>query len=114
MNLVLGWVGSEYTGRLMIEWFVNGHHPKDFPEQNKGGEDWSRLIVARREDNRNEVVTYECSHAPLPVDAPYMAWGSAKEVAMGALAAGVDARRAVEIAIQHHRDCGFGVQVETL
>ena len=61
------------------------------------------------------VVTWYTSERPYPhhVEQQFMAWGSAREIAMGALAAGASAERALEICIELSPGCGFGVQVET-
>lgn len=49
---------------------------------------------------------------PMKVEQKFMAWGSAREIAMGAMYAGATAARAVEICTEISPGCGFGVQVE--
>jgi len=44
----------------------------------------------------------------------FMAWGSGRDYAMGAMEMGADARRAVEVTNVHSTDCGFGVEAYDL
>ena len=114
-DTVIAHVGGAAQAVAMIQWWKSGAKPGDFPQENRDKDEWTRLIIASRDhDGSKTLITYENSPYPLRLWAPYMAWGAAAQVAMGALAAGASAERAVEIAIKHHDAAGFGVEAWTL
>lgn len=41
----------------------------------------------------------------------FMAWGSGRDFAMGAMEMGASAYRAVEVAIRHSTGCGYGIDL---
>ena len=53
----------------------------------------------------------EYTRWPLPIEIidPFFAWGAGSDFAMGAMAAGANAREAVLIANKHENDCGMGI-----
>lgn len=103
---ILGITGDLSVGLFLMKWYDDGEHPSDFPSE--GGD--SELIVVKH----NEVYSYGGTRYPCPVEGPYHAWGSGRDFALGALAMGADARRAVQIANGLHSGCGFGVHSLTI
>lgn len=92
----------------MAEWYEAGADPKLWPKSQEG-EDWARLVVL----SEGKVFEYENTPVRQPLIAPFMAWGSGADFAMGAMAAGCNAARAVEIASGLCASCGYGVSVQS-
>ena len=84
-----------------------GENRPKWPEKS---EDHAQVIIVKPD---GQVAWYiQDRPFPMSVQQKLMAWGSAREIAMGALFAGADARRAVEICIELSPGCGHGIQVE--
>ena len=105
---ILAWSGRAGSGWAMVEWFKCGADLEHYPSFQSNENDWVLLIVVRPGE---KPVYYEQAPAVIPVFANYCAWGVGMDLALGAMAAGADARRAVEIACIHEASCGFGVDV---
>ncbi|BDU76277.1 hypothetical protein [Mesoterricola sediminis] len=101
---IIAWSGTLEVGITLADWWEAGRDPKTWPEAQKG-EDWTRLVILMG----GQVYTMEQLPVLQPVESPFHAWGSGSEFAMGAMAMGADARKAVEIASQLCPSCGFGV-----
>lgn len=101
----LAFTGSYEAGMAMVLWYEKGGNPDSLPpSQNKN--DWSRLIVFETD---GRIITYEQYGIPIEVlDCP-AAWGAGRDFALGAMAMGADARKAVEIVNQFSVVCGMGV-----
>lgn len=100
---VMATVGDMAAGLELIQWFDQGHPYQAFPRDK---EHEAVLIVAEGGRVR------KCSGVPIWIDVcePFMAWGSGKEFAMGAMAMGASAREAVEVACRFCVSCGIGVE----
>jgi hypothetical protein len=61
-----------------------------------------------------KVVAYDSNMVPMPVFDKFDAWGSGSDLAIGAMEAGVDAVKAVEIAAKHDTGTGNGLAVINL
>jgi hypothetical protein len=103
---LLFWTGTHEQGLMLAQWYVDGAKPDKWPEFQKDKEDWTRLIVAGKE----QIETYE--HLPIAqiIMDDIMAWGCGRDYALGAMAAGADAVKAVEIASLYDPACGLGVE----
>lgn len=102
--------GLEDGGRELIDWYEAGADRDKWPPL-QATNDWVRMIVVRG------AAVFEYGQRPVAIriNAPFFAWGSGRDFAMGALAAGASARRAVEIASRFNVYCGLGVdQVRVL
>jgi ATP-dependent protease HslVU (ClpYQ) peptidase subunit len=89
----------------MANWYEAGAIPGKLPV-GQSGENWAQLIVVK---TTGEVIEYDQHGTAIEVlDCP-IAWGSGRDLAMGALAMGADARKAVEVASRHSIHCGLGV-----
>jgi hypothetical protein len=89
----------------MIEWYLAGAIPKDYPT---GGDIW--FLVFRK--GRAFCFTPNTPY-PDEAHAPF-GWGSGGVYAIGAMRAGADARRAVEIAIECDIESGGRINVMDL
>jgi hypothetical protein len=98
----VSWCGSNGGGYMLADWYAAGAKPSRWPELK--GDDFARLIVLRRDG----LFVYETYPAAMKIEAPFIAFGSGGDFAMGAMAMGADARRAVEVASQFSTGCGLG------
>lgn len=103
-KLFYGFTGAVDSGLLMASWYKNGAKPKEFPEIQKT-DNWSRLIVFKNSD----IFYYEQTPFAIPCIDKFMAWGSGRDYAIGAMAMGATAVEAVKVAIEHCSSCGIGV-----
>lgn len=104
---LLAITGYQGSANAMIAWYVAGADPETFPKWQDDKDKWSRLIVV---NTRGECFWYEQYPYPTPLLNPPMAWGAGQDFALGAMLAGTDARRAVEIANELCDSCGLGVE----
>jgi hypothetical protein len=102
--------GGEH-GDQLVAWCVAGMNPDTYPMAPKDEDDSAILVVA---DSRGARTYYPQTPTPMRVEQPFMAWGSGREIAIGAMAAGATAREAVLIAGEWVNSCGLGVDVATL
>lgn len=109
---VAAFVGDLDHGIAMLDWLIAGGDSAQWPAFQRGP-DWVRLVIgfAPSAGASPIVMMYEREPRPLMVEQFPIAWGSGRDFAMGAMSAGADARRAVEIASQHSIHCGMGVDV---
>jgi len=106
-NTVMAICGQYDIGLALMDWWENGNIPEKWPEAAKRESSSNCLIVVRHG------VCYEFETLPIiqKVLAPYMAWGSGRDFAIGAMAMGATAKEAAEVAIKHCISCGFGIDV---
>lgn len=100
----IGITGDMARGLLLRKWFEDGADLARYPIDNNC-DDWARLIVA----SSSGLVCYERLPVPLPVESTFLAFGSGRDYAMGAMAMGADARQAVEVASRFCTGCGLGI-----
>lgn len=99
---VIASTGDVCLGRTLMDWYEGGADPAAYPKfQN---EEWARLIVV----GANGLRYFERYPAAVLCEDQYIAFGSGRDFAMGAMAMGADARRAVEVASQFSTGCGLG------
>lgn len=96
--------GTLSCGLLLVEWYKAGAKAEAWPTFQQD-DLWSRLIVATPKG----IVEYEQLPVPLPILEPFMAFGSGRAYALGAMAAGCGAREAVKIASKFDTFTGLGV-----
>ena len=101
----LGFVGTEEVGLMLIDWFDNGAKKSEWPQEAQESEFASSLIVVGRKKVWvcNTFPVFSLNHDP------FMAWGSGRDLAMGAMAMGAGAEMAVQITSDHDAGCGGGV-----
>lgn len=90
----------------MKQWYENGADVSNYPDCQKTNDDWCRLVVVKP---GGSVTYYEGQPVGIPSESVPAAWGSGRDFAMGAMLAGANAVRAVEITNMVSVDCGFGV-----
>lgn len=103
---VLAGTGVLGAVHRMKQWYENGADVSNYPDCQKTSDDWGRLIVVKPDGS---VCYYEGQSVAIPSEDVPAAWGSGRDFAIGAMLAGADARRAVEITNQVAIDCGLGV-----
>lgn len=104
-DYVYAFAGDLECGLAMIDWHVNGANKEDWPKFQEDPDRWTRLVVA----DATGCVSYEMVPIAVPVESEFLAWGSGRDFAMGAMGMGATAKEAVEIANMFSTDCGFGV-----
>lgn len=107
-NQLLGVSGETHIGAEMSAWFKAGADPEKFPP--KARDDEATLMVVRE----GQVWLYVTSPYPLLVEDRSTAIGSGRDFAIAAMALGLDAKAAVELASRFDAGCGNGVDTLTL
>lgn len=98
--------GDEDMGCRLIRWYEDGADPAKWPESQRG-DNWSRLIVL----SADGLKFYEREPHPMRCLDPFMAFGSGRDFAMGAMAMGASAEEAVNVACRFNIFCGCGIDV---
>lgn len=98
--------GLEAGARELLSWYEDGADPAKYPPL-QATQDWVRLIVVTRKG----VFEYEQRPVKQPLKEKFFAWGSGRDFALGAMAAGATAKQAVLIASRYSVGCGMGVDV---
>src|SRR6185369_7569895 len=104
---VIAWVGSLDVGLALASWYEKGQHVEDWPKLQDDKEKWTTLVIITPD---RRIFYYEQTTEPIECFDKQMSWGCGRDFALGAMAMGADARRAVEVASQFSTDCGMGVE----
>lgn len=105
---VMGTSGSVEYGHALVDWLQAGAHAGKEPElSNDGDSNYCTVLLATKES----VYLFSNSCVGVPLGAIPWAAGSGADYALGAMAAGASAKRAVEIAITLDVNSGCGVDV---
>lgn len=99
---VVATTGDAGFGMALVQWWTEGADPAKWPAF-QSTDDWAKLIVFQP---NYPPMCYERQPVPFPVEDQFMAWGSGREFALGALAMGATARQAVEVACRFNVYCG--------
>ena len=102
----MGASGGTAAAKAMLDWAIRGCRAGEFPT-GQSGDDWARTVVINTK-TRN-VHIYERVSIPIQISTRFYATGSGCEYALGAMAAGADARQAVLIAARFDMYTGDGV-----
>lgn len=108
---IVGIAGSLDGGLTLMQWFENGAAPDKWPEFQKDKDRWALLVAVLA---NGKVGFYEQEPVWIPVEDEFMAWGSGRGFAMGAMSMGATARQAVEIACRFNVHCGMGIDGMTI
>lgn len=102
--------GAGYYDQIVeiADWLSKGSVPEDRPNLPDGDDSGSSLIIID-EEGQCFWLTWPYLR-PIKVDEPFIALGSGASYAMGAMAAGATAEKAVAIAIEFDSNSGKGVQ----
>lgn len=101
---LIGTIGGLTEGLSAIEWYKNGSNPDKYPiakDSNTG------MVVIRD----GVIYKYEDTHVPFIIQNRLYAFGSGRELAIGAMAMGADAVTAVTVACDYESGCGMGIDV---
>lgn len=106
---VIAVVGTQDAALTVKRWYESGAKKEDWPKcQEK--EDWAKLIVI----SGGKCFYYDTLPEQIEVIDPFFAWGTGREVALGAMEMGADAVKAVEIASKYVSGCGRGCDFEVV
>jgi ATP-dependent protease HslVU (ClpYQ) peptidase subunit len=105
---IFAFTGTVEGIHALMHWYRGGMERSKWPAF-QATDRWTRMIIVDRYTRK--CIVYEQEPFAQDVAAP-MAWGSGREFALGALLAGADAFRAVEIACALDINSGFGVDHE--
>lgn len=109
----LAWTGDHSYGLALAGWYTI---QTVWPTAPEGV--WARLVVVRMANGKMpdgsvlkkpQVVVFENMPVEVEIVDDFMAWGSGRDFAMGAMAMGAGAVKAVEVACQLDTNCGMGV-----
>ena len=101
---IVGITGYLSEGLATIDWYKNGAKPDDYPISKDSG---TSMVVIKD----GVIHKYEDHYKPLIIRNSFYAFGSGRELAIGAMAMGADAEQEVEIACQYESGCGMGIDV---
>lgn len=107
---VLAIAGDESAGLQMVAWYEGGAEAAAWPKCQDSDDGWARLVVF----SRDGLKYYDKAPVAITVEDPFAAFGSGMDAALGALAMGASASRAVEIASQLIDSCSGGVDAMEL
>lgn len=105
---IAGAAGDLKAISAFLKWAKNGFKDKSRPDFESS--DFVGLVISKDET----ITFYENGFLPSVLDAPFHAIGSGQWVAIGAMAAGASAQKAVEIACQYIHGCSGPLQIEAL
>lgn len=111
--VVLGMLGTEETGLVLVDWFRSGADPDKWPECQKDEENWSHLLMFYPD----KVLFYSQQPRPVEIRESFFCMGGAEEYAMGSMVSDqrdnrpIDVIKAVTIAIGLSGWPDFGVDI---
>jgi hypothetical protein len=102
---LVGIIGDAGRGSELVHWLESGGALATYPEL-RDKEQPAYLICIERD---GRVLNYETSPHPYTVEDAFWADGEGRDVAIAAMAMGLDARAAVELTCRFISSCGNGV-----
>lgn len=102
--------GCTSQANHMMAWFELGAEPESFPKYQDTEDLSAQLLVIAPS---REILRFDFNPIPCVFYDEVYAMGSGRDVAMGAMAMGADAKQAVEIASEICSGCGMGIDVIT-
>lgn len=104
---LLAWTDGTGEGAAMARWYEEGADPEKLPDFQNDDDNWARLVVVQLS---GKFITFEKHGEHFEVLDRFTAFGAGADFAIGAMAMGADARKAVEVASQFSTVCGMGVE----
>lgn len=104
---ILAAAGDTDRCLAMMNWYAQGAYANNFPEDQKRNDTAVALVVLKG----GVVVEYGVTPFPMEFTDKIQAWGSGKDIAIGAMEFGASAEEAVEVANRRCTTCGGGVDV---
>lgn len=102
---ILAWTGSQEQGLVLMDWYRSGAERNKWPTFQSDKNDWTRLVVF----TKHNLYEYEQQPFPQLVETKISAFGSGRELALGAMSHGATAEEAVLTAAKFDTGTGFGV-----
>lgn len=109
MPAIFGGAGTTVYSDAVVEWLIAGMPDEHKPEMPQTPDSFTVIVATE-----TGVYGYIDSLRPVPLGQIKWAIGSGGEYAFGAMAAGANAKKAVEIACAFDVNSGMGVDVLTL
>jgi len=103
---LLAGAGASSQANMLMAWFAQGADPNCFPKYQDTDDLSAQLLVITPD---KMILRYDFNPIPIQFHDTMYALGSGREVALGAMAMGASAVRAVEIASDLCHGCGMGV-----
>lgn len=103
--------GDYAAGQIMVEWYQAGADLAEYPKCQANEDSNATLIVAKP---GGACCFYSMHPHVVTVMDPFMAWGSGRDYALGAMAMGADAAKAVHVACRFDAWSGGVVKVQQL
>lgn len=97
---------------VFMKWFLRNWYKPVYRREPPPDSKTDAIIVVLYSDGTVE--EYYNSWYPEPVVMPVMAYGSGRELALGAILAGASAEQAMKIACTYDRNTGMGIQLEQI
>lgn len=107
---VLAWCGDQDSGASISKWYEEGADVTKWPTCQADKDRWCRLIVV----SYSSLKVYAREPVAIPCEDAFMAWGSGRDYALGAMMRGATAREAIEVAMRFDNGCGLGIDSFTL
>jgi 20S proteasome alpha/beta subunit len=104
-GVVVATAGDAGFGSALVDWWSNGADPANWPAF-QSTDDWAQLIIF---EPGRPPYSYERQPTKQIVEDSFMAWGSGRDFALGAMAVGATARESVAVACQFDVYCGHGI-----
>lgn len=110
---LIGGSGTAVLNEAMFQWFKDGADHASFPDYiTVDSDDDCHMIVITP---KGKILNYENNSYPMDYsENKVFAIGCGAPYAYAAMSMGADAKRAVEIAIEHDANCGMGIDTLTL
>lgn len=102
---VVGFTGTAAAAMELLAWYKDGAKKEDWPQAMQDTDEWAQMIIAYPGGCK----WYDKRPYPQEVQDKFTAWGCGAEFAIGAMAMGADAVKAVTIACEFCDGCGVGV-----
>lgn len=109
---LIGAAGATAQCNMMMGWFEAGANPNNFPHSLQKEDGFAAHMVAISPEG--VVHKYEFVPFPIIFEDQFYAAGTGRDLAIGALAMGADAKTACEIACTYSTDCGVGMDIINL
>lgn len=109
-DMLAGMSGDLASCQMLFTWLQNGAEPETFPAVQKDPEQYAVGLLVKPD---GALLQYGAHPHPTIFPPQKFAIGSGREFAMGAMAMGADAAKAVDVASQLCAYCGGGVNTMT-
>ena len=110
-EFVVAGVGSADELLALVDWARKGFVRSEWPDFMRKKDCETKMIVVSAS---GVALHFEGEPYGIPVKDSFIAWGSGRELSMGAMAMGASATQAVRVACHHSPFCGMGIDAYEL